>query len=56
MFNITFADAQIAVLVIAVGAFVLGRMQSGLFRLLSESQTSSQRLFYERRAALRRRA
>ena len=56
MFDITFADAQIAVALLALGVLVLGRVQHGLFRLLSESNTNSQRLFYEGHGSLKRRA
>ena len=55
MFNITFVDAQLTFAGIVVVAFIAGRIQRGLFRLLSEPNTSSQRLFYEPHGAFKRR-
>jgi hypothetical protein len=55
VFNITFADAQLTFAGIVLVAFVVGRLQRGLFRLLSEPNTSSHRLFYEPHTVFKRR-
>ena len=55
MFDITLADAQIALATIFLVVIVLRRIYRGLYTLLSEPNASSQRLFYEPHAAFKRR-